>query len=76
MEPSNVKPFRHQFLPLGNSAPGLCQKWCQQGVKNPPGNSSHPHMGSGSLLVRKVLVHTRNAFLNSPQFCAVQFSFV
>ena len=34
-----------------------------------------PHMGSGSLLVRKVLVQTANAFLNSPQFCAVQFSF-
>ena len=34
-----------------------------------------PHMGSGSLLVRKVLVQTPNAFLNSPQFCAVQFSF-
>ena len=34
-----------------------------------------PHMGSGSLLVRKVLVQTPDAFLNSPQLCAVQFSF-
>ena len=34
-----------------------------------------PHTGSGSLLVRKVLVQTPNAFLNSSQFCAVQFSF-
>ena len=34
-----------------------------------------PHMGSGSLLVRKVLVQIPNAFLNSSQFFAVQFSF-
>ena len=34
-----------------------------------------PFMGSGSLLVRKVLVQFLDAFLNSPQFCAVQFSF-
>jgi hypothetical protein len=33
-----------------------------------------PHMDSGSFLVRKVLVQTPNAFLNSPQFCAVQFA--
>ena len=32
-------------------------------------------MGSGSHLVRKVLVQFPNAFLNSPQFCAVQFFF-
>jgi hypothetical protein len=38
-------------------------------------SDSFPHTGSGSFLGRKALVQFPAAFLTSPHFCAVHFSF-